>query len=193
MAGTAPDYGFQKVLQSAGLSIGDVRTVNASYVNMGQMLVSGGVDAMVGIEPYLSLTQQKLGGEASLLVRMGKYVQGGGLFLISDAWAAAHPRLVDEAVLALWEAEQFVRQHPADAAAIEAEFIKAPLPSVELAFKRLEFDPRIDAFTLDSVKQMSGFLAASGKIPRALDAQTVLGPALAVQSRLEKAHPELLR
>jgi hypothetical protein len=67
------------------------------------------------------------------------------------------------------------------------------LPSVELAFQRLEFDPRVDAFTLESVKQMSAFLAQTGKIPKVLDAQAVVGSALAVQARLEKAHPELLR
>jgi ABC-type nitrate/sulfonate/bicarbonate transport system substrate-binding protein len=193
VAGTAPDYGFQAYLQSGGLRIDAVNVVNATYVSMGQMLIAGSVDAIVAIEPYLSLTLQKLGDQGILLTRLGRYVQGGGLFLISNAWAQAHPDRIDDAVLALWEAEQFVRQHPDEAAKVQAEFIKAPVESVETAFRYLTFDPRIDAFTTQSVEKMSDFLQEAGKITRKLDAQAVIGSALDVQARLAKTHPEALR
>ena len=65
--------------------------VNANYGNMGQMLIAGAVDAMAGLEPFLTLTEEKMEGKGALLLRLGKYVQGGGLFLITDKWAAANP------------------------------------------------------------------------------------------------------
>ena len=89
--GTAPAQGLNQVMQEAGLPRDAVMRVNANYGNMGQMLIAGCVDAMAGLEPFLTLTSEKMEGKASLLMRLGKYVQGGGLFLISDQWAAANP------------------------------------------------------------------------------------------------------
>ena len=80
-------------------------------------------------------------------MRLGKYVQGGGLFLITDKWAAANPTKVADAVAALWEAQQWVRKNPKEAAAIEAEFLKVEPRIVEVSFKVLTYDPLIDDFT----------------------------------------------
>ena len=89
--GTAPAQGLNQVLQQAGLPRDSVMRVNANYGNMGQMLISGAVEAMAGLEPFLTLTEEKMEGEATILLRLGKHVQGGGLFLITDKWAAANP------------------------------------------------------------------------------------------------------
>ena len=117
--GTGPAQGLGQVMQEAGLARDDVQRVNANFGNMGPMLVSGAVDAMAGLEPFLTLTQEQMAGKASLLLRLGKYVQGGGLFLISDKWAAAHPDKVADAVAALWELQQWVRQNSKEATVIE--------------------------------------------------------------------------
>lgn len=46
--GTAPAQGLSQVVLKAGLPADAVKRVNATYGNMGQMLVQGSVDAMVG-------------------------------------------------------------------------------------------------------------------------------------------------
>ena len=96
--GTAPAQGLSQVVLKAGLPADAVKRVNASYGSMGQMLVQGSVDAMVGLEPFLTLTEDTMQGKASLLMRLGQYVQGGGFFLITNNWAKAHPDRVADAV-----------------------------------------------------------------------------------------------
>lgn len=163
--GTAPAQGLSQLMQQAGLPSGSVNRVNATYGAMGQMLIQGAVDAMVGLEPFLTLTEEKLAGEGQVLLRLGKLVQGGGLFLINDAWAAQHPTKVKDAVAALWESQQWVRNNPKEAAAIEAEFLKVEPRIVEVTFKWLNYDPLIDDFTAKSLIATSKFLAAEKLIP----------------------------
>ena len=76
--GTAPAQGLNQLIQEAGLPRDAVQRVNANYGNMGQMLIAGSVDAMAGLEPFLTLTQEKMEGKGTLLLRLGKQVQGGG-------------------------------------------------------------------------------------------------------------------
>ena len=139
--GTAPAQGLSQLLVQAGLPRDAVQRVNANYGNMGQMLIAGSVDAMAGLEPFLTMTEEKMAGEATILLRLGKLVQGGGFFLISDKWAAANPTKIADAVAALWESQQYVRQNPKESAAIEAEFLKVEPRIVEVTFKWLNYQP----------------------------------------------------
>ncbi|MBM3524720.1 MAG: transporter substrate-binding domain-containing protein, partial [Alphaproteobacteria bacterium] len=78
--GTAPAQGLSQLIQQAGLPRDAVNRVNATYGNMGQMLIQGAVDAMVGLEPFLTLTEETMAGKATVMMRLGKVVQGGGFF-----------------------------------------------------------------------------------------------------------------
>ncbi len=163
--GTAPAQGLSQLMQQAGLPSDSVNRVNATYGNMGPMLVQGAVDAMIGLEPFLTLTEEKMGGEGKMLMRLGKLVQGGGLFLISNAWAEKNPTKVADAVAALWESQQWVRKNPKEAAAIQAEFLKVEPRIVEVTFKWLNYDPLIDDFTAKSLVETAKYLAAEKLIP----------------------------
>jgi sulfonate transport system substrate-binding protein len=167
--GTAPAQGLSQVMQQAGLARDDVKRVNATYGSMGQMLIQGSVDAMCGLEPFLTLTAEKMEGKATLLMRLGKYVQGGGFFLISDQWAKAHPDKLSDAVAALWESQQWVRKNPKEAAAIQAEFLKVEPRIVEVTFKWLNYNPLLDDFTRTSLDKTSEYLAAEKLIPKPVD------------------------
>ncbi len=163
--GTAPAQGLSQLIQQAGLPRDSVNRVNATYGSMGQMLIQGAVDAMVGLEPFLTLTEEKMAGNGKILMRLGKVVQGGGFFLIGDAWAAQNPTKIKDAVAALWESQQWVRNNPKEAAALEAEFLKVEPRIVEVTFKWLNYDPLIDDFTAASLKTTSQYLAAEKLIP----------------------------
>jgi ABC-type nitrate/sulfonate/bicarbonate transport system substrate-binding protein len=163
--GTAPAQGLSQLMQQAGLPSDSVNRVNATYGNMGPMLVQGAVDAMIGLEPFLTLTEEKMGGEGKLLMRLGKLVQGGGFFLVSNAWAEKNPTKVRDAVAALWESQQWVRKNPKEAAAIQAAFLKVEPRIVEVTFKWLNYDPLIDDFTAKSLNATAKYLAAEKLIP----------------------------
>jgi ABC-type nitrate/sulfonate/bicarbonate transport system substrate-binding protein len=191
--GTAPVQGFEDLLAANKVPPGSIQRVNATFTTMGQMLIGGSVDAMVGIEPYLTLTQMKMGSQGVMLARLGQYVQGGGLFYISNEWAAAHPTMVEPAIAALWEAEQFVRHNPEEAAAIEAAFIKADPAIVKATFRYLTFEPTIDSFTASSFDATARYLLKEGHIPHIVTAKVVLAPALKMDDALRRAHPEYLQ
>jgi sulfonate transport system substrate-binding protein len=190
--GTAPAQGLSQLVQQAGLPSDSVRRVNATYGNMGQMLIQGAVDAMIGLEPYLTLTQEKMEGKATLLMRLGQYVQGGGFFLITDEWAAANPDRVVDAVAALWEAQQWIRKNPKEAAAIEAEFLKVEPRIVEVSFKWLNYDPLVDEFTRQSIEKTSTYLASEGLIPKPIDAAEHLRELYRVVQEVRVRHAKFL-
>lgn len=190
--GTAPAAGLNQVLKAANLPPNAVRRVNVNYGNMGSMLIQGSVDAMVGLEPFLSITQEKMGDKSALLMRLGSVVQGGGMFLIGDAWADAHPDRVDKAVAALWEAEQAVRKDPAGAAAIAAAFLKVDPTSITTAFKWLKYDPIVDQFTRDSLKRTADYLTEEHLIPDTVEIPAHLQALDRVTATLRAESPGLL-
>lgn len=190
--GTAPAQGLSQLLISAGLKPDAAKRVNATYGAMGRMLIQGQVEAMAGLEPFVTLTMEQMKGEATILTRMGKHVQGGGFFLISNAWAQANPKKVQAAVAALWEAQQYVRKHPKEAAAVQAEFLKVEPRLVESAFKYLEFNPLLDPFTMESLAKTTEFLATEGLLKRKVDVAAELADAQAMIAELRKTKASLL-
>jgi sulfonate transport system substrate-binding protein len=192
-SGTASAQGLSQVLKSLNLPNDAVKRVNANFGNMGQMLVQGAVDAMVGLEPFLTLTEQKMGADGVLLTRLGKYVQGGGFFLISDAWAAAHPDKIKVAVEALWETEKFIRDNPKEAAQINAATLKADAAVIDASSQWLKFDPLLDDFTTSSLKATSSYLLSEKIIAQEVDIPTFLATARKVEADLKKKRPDLLK
>jgi ABC-type nitrate/sulfonate/bicarbonate transport system substrate-binding protein len=172
--GPAPAQGLNQVVRRAGLPADSVKRVNATYGNMGQMLVQGSVDAMVGLEPFLTLTENVMEGKASMLMRLGEYVQGGGFFLITDSWANANPDRVLPAVQALWESQQWLRKNHKEATEIEATYLKVKPDDIGAAFKWLKYDPLVDEFTRQSIKTTSEYLAGEGLIAKPIDAEANL-------------------
>lgn len=191
--GTAPAQGLAQLIQQAGLSRDAINRVNATYGNMGPMLIQGSVDAMVGIEPFLTLTEEKLAGEGKLLMRLGKVVQGGGFFLINDAWAAKHPAKVKDAVAALWESQQWVRRNSKEAAVLMAEFLKVEPRIVEVTFKWLNYDPLIDEFTAQSLVTTAKYLAAEKLIPAEVNPDDHLKEMKRVVGEIRDKHAEFLK
>jgi ABC-type nitrate/sulfonate/bicarbonate transport system substrate-binding protein len=169
--GTAPAQGLSQVIRRAGLPADSVKRVNATYGNMGQMLVQGSVDAMVGLEPFLTLTENVMEGKASMLMRLGEYVQGGGFFLITDSWAKANPDRIPDVVRAVWESQQWLRTHQKEATEIEATYLKVKPDDITAAFKWLKYDPLVDEFTRQSIKTTSDYLAGEGLIAKPIDAE----------------------
>ena len=193
VTGTASAQGLSQVLKALGLPSNAVQRVNANFGNMGPMLIQGSVDGMVGLEPFLTLTMQKIGDKAVLLTRLGKYVQGGGFFLISDKWATAHPDKISDAVEALWEAEKFVRDHSKEAADIDAKALKTDPAVVEASIKWLNFDPTLDEFTISSLKKTSDYLASENIINHEVDVNALTAPARRIEAELRRKRPDLLK
>ena len=192
VVGTASAQGLADVLAANGMADTDVQYINANFGNMGQMLLSGAVDGMAGLEPFLTATQEKLGKNGLLLTRFGKYVQGGGFFLIGDAWAKARPDKIVPALIGMAEAQKFIRQDLARAAKLIAPFLKADPAIIERSSTVLQFAWDIDPFTLRSLHQTSLYLAAHKFIPKPIDAAVMMAPALKATAALRQRRPDLV-
>lgn len=192
VVGTASAQGLSDVLAAHGLSNADVKIVNANFGNMGQMLLSGAVDGMAGLEPFLTVTQEKIGKNGLLLTRFGKYVQGGGFFLITDAWAAKYPDKIVPALIGMAEAQRFVRQNLARASKLIAPFLGADPAIIQRSSKFLRFTWDIDPFTIKSLRQTSIYLAANKFIPKPVDINTLIAPALKATAELRRRRPDLV-
>ncbi len=190
--GTAPAQGLNQLILQAGLPRDAVQRVNANFGNMGQMLITGAVDAMAGLEPFLTLTEEKMAGQGTILLRLGKLVQGGGLFLITDQWATANPTKVADAVAALWESQQWVRQNPKEAAVIESAFLKVEPRIVEVTFKWLKYHPLIDDFTRQSLETTAKYLVVEKLIPVEVDIKQHLADFDRVIGQVKAKHAKLL-
>ena len=193
VTGTASAQGLSDLLQASHMDDADVRRVNANFGTMGEMLASGAVDGMVGLEPFLTVTQERLGDSVVLLTRFGRYVQGGGFFLISDRWAAAHPDAIEPAVEALAEALQFIRHDPHAAAQLIAPFLHANADIIERSSKVFDFTFDIDGFTSASLRKTTDYLATQKLIPQPIDVDRLIAPAIRVTGDLRQRRPDLLR
>ena len=190
--GTALAQALSQVLLSVGLPGNAALRVNATLSNMGQMMVAGSVDAMVGIEPFLTLAQEQMGSNGVLLARMGKYVQGGGFFAISNKWADANRDKIPKAVEALWESEHFIRHNQQEAAAIVAEFTKTEPRVINIAFSHYDFNPLIDKFTQESIVKTADFLVKEGLLPVPVNPARHLENALRIEKALTASRLDLL-
>ena len=106
--------------------------------------------------------------------------------------AAANPTKIADAVAALWESQQWVRQNPKEAAAIEAEFLKVEPRIVEVTFKWLKYHPLIDDFTRQSLNTTAKYLAAEKLIPVEVKPKDHLVEFDRVVSQVKAKHAKLL-
>lgn len=191
--GTALAQGLSQALLSVGLPSDAAQRVNATLSGMGPMLVQGSVDAMVGLEPFVTLTKEKMGDDAFVLLRLGKHVQGGGFFSISNEWAKANAAMVPKVIEGLWEAHQFVRKNPKESAAVVAEFVKTEPRVIEISFEYYQFDPIIDDFTKESIRRTIDFLSKEGLIKASVDSNQHLADGLRIEGSLKTTRPDLLK
>lgn len=123
--GTTSDILLREYLNSADMTLDDVEVVGTPASSAGAALMSGGVDAAVTYEPYLSGTMAEDDG-LSLI-----HSAGDEFGLVSDAlvvnpdWAEENSETLEK-VLQVWDAAvQFYNDNPEEGQRIIAEAIDA--------------------------------------------------------------------
>jgi len=191
--GTALSQGLSQILLGEGLPGDAAMRVNATLSGMGPLLVQGSVDAMVGLEPFVTLTKEKMGDDAVLIGRLGKYLQGGGFFAISNEWAAAHRDRVPKVIEALWESHHYVRHNRSEASALVAAFLKTEQRIIDISFDYYQFNPLIDDFTQESIGRTIEYLSKEGTLGSKVEAKQHLADALRIEAALRQSRPDLLK
>lgn len=146
----------------------DPRQVTYLNVEPGDQLVTiqnRNVDAVATWEPFQTLILDTMGPQAVLIKRDGPilgYTLGIGT---TDAYAQAHPQIVQAVADAIAESSHWVRTHPADAAQVVTHWIPGLGAKVaQDAIRHIPFDPRISGCTVRAFASATKLLYAQHKI-----------------------------
>ncbi|MDE3100700.1 MAG: ABC transporter substrate-binding protein [Chloroflexota bacterium] len=163
--GTAPETWLRLVLRNAGLDPDkDVKLINVAVPNQLSTLQNKGADAAVPAEPYGTLMLEKVPGSKVL-------TRGGGLtdvrvnYVGMSSWVQQNAATAQKVMAASFEASQYVRLHPDEAAVATSHYINGiDLPTLTAAIKLLSFDPEWSDKVLASFEQSSRDMVANGSI-----------------------------
>ncbi len=121
--GAGPDTWLRAQLKNAGLNAEtDVKLVNVPVSSQLSVIQSKAADAVVPTEPVGSQILSLVPG-TRVLLRGGGIVDGRAIITGLGPWIAQNAKLVDQIVAAHLESEQYVRQHPDDAAVITSHYV----------------------------------------------------------------------
>jgi ABC-type nitrate/sulfonate/bicarbonate transport system substrate-binding protein len=146
----------------------DPRQVTYLNVQPGDQLVTiqnRNVDAIATWEPFQTLILDTMGPQAVLIKRGGPilgYTLGIGT---TDAYAQAHPQIIQAVADAIAESSHWVRTHPTDAAQVVTHWIPGLSATVaQDAIQHIPFDPRVSGCTVRAFAAATALLYEQHKI-----------------------------
>ena len=187
--GSTGDAWLLQALKEAGLGTNDVERINTRPPSLVSVLDTGGVDAVVGWEPFNFRALQKVAGS--------KLVKRGGDLVCFCAYLHGNPERVygdedttQKLVDAISEAAAFVR-NPAnrdEVADIGARFANATKEEVLAGLDFWVFDPRIGPNTAQAFRDSVDVLISQKKMKQPYDPARYLDSKF-VRSTIQR-HPE---
>lgn len=116
--GTDPYFFLLQALNEAGLSQADVEIINLQHADGQAALARGDVDAWAGLDPIMATTEAK---DGSQLIYRNIAFNSYGVINAREAFLTESPELVDQVLTCYEEARQWIKDNPADAAALLAK------------------------------------------------------------------------
>lgn len=187
--GSTGDAYLLAAIARAGLTTNDIDRVNTAPPNMTSVLDTGGVDAIVGWEPFLVRTLTKVKG-AKLVQRGGDYVCFCALLHGSPERVYKNEAATQKFVDAMAEAAAFTRDkaNRNEVAEIGARFANMTKQEVLQTVDFWTYDPRIGDNTAKAFNASVEQLIKQKKMKKPYDPANYLEPKF-IQSTM-KRHPE---
>lgn len=149
LGGTGDLYVTAALLR-AGVARGAVGYVNVPPGSMVAALQTGGVDAIVTWEPFVTMALERVAG-ARLLMRGGGYVCFCSAVNASPQFIETRGEVLQRFVMGMTEAAHYTRTHLDEVAEISTRWVPgldAPLARKVISYTT--YDPRITAYSLRS-------------------------------------------
>ena len=187
--GTGAEGYLTGLLQASKLTPADVTLVNIKPADLPTALAQKDVSAIAIWEPWPSTAIVKVPGSVRLASGGCPSCYIPAAFLTSKQVVEKNPEALRRFMAAISEAEQWVRQHPDEAAEINMHWITGiDLPVMKEAVRQANFDPRMSKYTVQEYKEKTiPSLVAGGGLKTAVD------PAPFIDARfiqaVEKEHP----
>jgi len=135
------------LLEKAGLKPDDVTLVNTPPPDMTVALLSKGIDAFSGWDPWPIVAQTDVPG-ACLVVRGGDVISYLGFNVATRAWIEKNGETIEKFLAAVSEADKWMRANPKQAAQVATRWIPGLKPEVAEAamqFNIQQNDRRLSA------------------------------------------------
>jgi NitT/TauT family transport system substrate-binding protein len=154
--GSTLDVAFRRWLMDKGVDTTKVTFVEVSFPQMLDVLRGGTVDAVISADPVSPRIVAS--GVGVPIVRMTEIIPHGSptiVFIAARGWTRANADLAKRFRKAITEADDYVKAHPAEGAAIIAKYLKYP-PDVAKALTlpplRADVDPPQVGWWIDTMQ-----------------------------------------
>lgn len=179
------------LIEAAGLKVADVQLVNTPPPDMTVALLSKGIDAFVGWDPWPIVAQKDVPG-AYQVVRGGNHISYIGFNVGLRAWVAKNGETIKKFLAGLSEADRWMRANPKDAAQTATRWIPGLDPAVAekaMAFNIQQADRRLSANNYAALHSAVATLNRLGFIDKTFDVNKHMNASYIVD--VMKTKPEL--
>jgi len=193
LRGSTNDVYLRQWFKKNKLDIGKSTLINLPVADMPISVTQGLVDAVVPWEPYSAQAIRELGDNAVIVSRSEDGLVSDVIGVVANQdWMKSNYDLLEKFSVGLAQAAQFIRQHPREAADIDARYIDGMnVDDAVAGFKTLHWDPRMSICTVEGTVAAGNEMIKDGLIkqdrpfvPADFIDQTVL-------NRIEQKHPDL--
>src|SRR6187399_3462854 len=179
------------LIEKAGLTPADVTLVNTPPPDMTVALLSKGIDAFSGWDPWPIVAQKDVPG-AYLVIRGGDLISYLGYNVATRAWIEKNGDTIEKFLAAVAEADKWMRANPKQAAQVATRWIPGLKPEVAEAamqFNIQQADRRLSANNYRALWSAEDRLNRLGFIKSTFDVNRHIEPKhiLAVMQK----HPDL--
>ena len=164
---------FVQWLRDGGADPASIRTIEAPFPQLGDVLKSGRIDAALLVEPFAARAEQSVPG-ATTLPYLDHFPPGTliNAYCVANDWARGHGAAIAGFRAALDEAITAIHADPASARADMGNWLKLP-PAVAASLPIPAFDAHI---TAKQVAAWSTMAESQGVIDHGIDPASVLVP-----------------
>jgi ABC-type nitrate/sulfonate/bicarbonate transport system substrate-binding protein len=195
LRGSTNDVYLRQWFKKNKLDIGKSTLINLPVADMPISITQGLVDAVVPWEPYSSQAIRELGGNAVIISRSEEGLVSDVIGVVANQdWIKSNYDLLEKFSIGLAQAAQFIRQHPREAAEIDARYIDGMnIDDAVSGFKTLHWDPRMSVCTIEGTVAAGNEMIKDGLIKqdRPFIPADFIEPT--VLNRVEQNHPELFK
>lgn len=170
--GTDPHIFLVRALAAAGLTERDVRLVLLQHPDGRLALERGDVDAWAGLDPMMAAAELE---SAAVLFHRDPAANTYGTLNVREAFAEAHPDLVETVLEAYERARREAIADPQALAAVLAEVTRLPAETVARQLERTDItDPTIGAEERETIRAAGQALVDAGVLPAESDIEGTL-------------------
>jgi NitT/TauT family transport system substrate-binding protein len=160
--GTSAEYMVVEALASKGLKPSDATIINLRPQDMPTALERGDIDAYAIWQPHTYNGRKLLEGKAQYLDTRGIYVETFNIVGMRD-YVDKNPKLVQEFLKALLDAEAFLKNNRDESTGIVADALQMDQPTMAAIWSNFDYRLGLNADILELFKKEAQWDISSGK------------------------------